>query len=95
MEYDGTEYNASQHTTCGQTQPDAWRFRMVCVATHNALKHGLLFVDETHGGDAQHYGWPKRSVGVEWSWRCNTWFVGWELWAGGKRDVAKSAVRND
>ena len=57
-----------------------WRWRAACIASHLAKRYGLQFVDETHGGQAVHYGWPRRSVGVELSWKHNTWFAGWELW---------------
>jgi hypothetical protein len=57
-----------------------WRFRAACVGSHIARRYGLNVVAETYSGHAQHYGYPMRSVGVEWSWRRNTWFVGWELW---------------
>jgi hypothetical protein len=58
---------------------DHWRFRCACCASHIARRYGAVGVDETHGGYAEHYGWPKRSVGIEWSWGRNTWFCGWEL----------------
>lgn len=71
-------------TTTGEAYPPepcsaSWRFRVACVGSHIAKKYGLLCVDETHGGHDQHYGWPMRSIGLEWSWRRNTWFAGWVL----------------
>lgn len=57
-----------------------WRWRVACIGSHIALRYGFHAVDETHGGQAVHYGWPRRSIGLEWSWRHNTWFAGWELW---------------
>jgi hypothetical protein len=62
-------------SACGR-----WSWRVACIKSHIALRYGIHVVDETHGGQAQHYGWPMRSVGVEWSWRRNTWFAGFEFW---------------
>jgi hypothetical protein len=70
-----SEYTAPPCSASGR-----WRWRVACISSHLAMRCGLQFVDETHGGQAVHYGWPRRSVGIEWSWRHNTWFAGWELW---------------
>jgi hypothetical protein len=60
--------------------PSNWRFRRACISSHIDKRWGCVAVAVTHGGQSQHYGWPVRSVGIEWSWRTNTWFIGWELW---------------
>ena len=57
----------------------SWRFRRACIESHVDRLYGARVVDRTHGGHAEHYGWPKRIVGVAWSWGHNTWFCGWEL----------------
>ena len=57
-----------------------WKWRAACIKSHLAVRYGINVVNETHGGHAQHYGWPQRSVGVEWSWKRNTWFAGFEFW---------------
>jgi hypothetical protein len=56
-----------------------WQYRRACIESHVDRLYGVRFVNRTHGGQAEHYGWPKRSVGIEWSWGRNTWFCGWEL----------------
>jgi hypothetical protein len=57
----------------------SWQYRRACIESHVDRLYGARVVDRTHGGQAEHYGWPKRSVGIEWSWGRNTWFCGWEL----------------
>ena len=57
----------------------SWKFRRACIESHFDRLYGARVVDRTHGGHAEHYGFPKRSVGVEWSWRRNTWFCGLEV----------------
>ena len=56
-----------------------WQFRRACIESHVDRLYGARVVDRTHGGHAEHYGWPIRSVGIEWSWGHNTWSCGWEL----------------
>ena len=56
-----------------------WQYRRACIESNVDRLYGARLVDRTHGASAEHYGWPKRSVGVEWSWARNTWFYGWEL----------------
>ena len=57
----------------------SWQFRCYCISSHIARRYGVVAVDEVSSGQAEHYGWPKRSVGIEWSRGLNTWFCGWEL----------------
>ena len=72
-----------------------WRFRAACISSHVARRYSVQWVNETHGGHAAHYGWPHRSVGVEWSWSHNTWFAGWELWPNDTLQGSPEAQRKE
>ena len=56
-----------------------WKFRCACTESHVDRRFGAGIVVRTPGGQAEHYGWPKRIVGIEWSWGHNTWSFSWEL----------------